>query len=122
MLLEKPVSFAAAGISLAIMVPQLSALLEQSSQVPGPALAAGAVISAIAIYLGGSVASTHSKKLGRTLRLSTWGILGLGMSVSTVYFGLRAPEWWTKLLFLAAGCLPLFAHVAVLFKGWQKLR
>ena len=118
MLFERPVSLATTGISLAIMIPECNALLEQPNQVPGTALIAGAVIGAISIYAGSATANTYYKTLGRTLRLAVWGLLGLGMTICTCYFGIRAQEWWHKLFFLGTGCLPLFAHVAVLFKGW----
>ena len=120
MLIERHLSLAITVISLAFLVPESFSLLEQPSQVPGITLAVGAVIGAIGIYLGSAVACTYWKKVGRTLRLIAWGILGLGMSTSTLYFGSRAQGWWAKLLFLSAGCLPLLAHVTVLFKGWQK--
>jgi hypothetical protein len=119
MLFERPISFVITGISLAIMVPESSALLEQPNQIPGSILIAGTVIGAVGIYLGSTVASSYYKALGRALRLTMWGFLGLGMSVGTVYFGLRASEWWNQLLFFGAGCLPLFAHVAALLQGWS---
>ena len=119
MLFERPVSLATTGISLAIMVPEFSKLMKQPNQVPGTALIAGAVIGAIGIYVGSTTASTYYKTLRRTLRLAVWGLLGLGMSVGTVYFGSRAPGYWHKVFFFGAGCLPLVAHVAVLFRGWR---
>jgi hypothetical protein len=122
MLFERPVSLVITGISLAMMVPEASALLEQPNQIPGSILIAGAVIGAVGIYLGSTVASSYYKTPGRTLRLTVWGFLGLGMSVSTVYFGLRAPGWWNQLLFFGAGCLPLFAHVSALVQGWRNGR
>ena len=118
MLFEQPISIATTGISLVIMVPEFSKLLEQPNQVPGPTLIAGAVISAVGIYLGSAAANSYYKTLGRTLRLAVWGLLGLGMTICTCYFGLRTQEWWYRLIFFGTGCLPLFAHVAVLFKGW----
>ena len=118
MLFERPVSLATAGISLAIMIPEFNALVEQPNQVPGTALIVGAVIGAISIYIGSATASTYYKTLGRTLRLAVWGLLGLGMTICTCYFGIRVQEWWHKLFFFGTGCLPLFAHLSVLFKGW----
>ena len=119
MLFERPVSLVATGISLAIMIQECNALLKQPNQVPGPTLIAGAVIGAIGIYLGSTTASTYYKTLGRTLRLAVWGLLGLGMTICTCYFGIRVQEWWHKLIFFGSGCLPLFAHLAVLFHGWR---
>ena len=119
MLLERPGSFVITGISLAMMVPEASALLEQPNRIPGSILIAGALIGAVGIYLGSTVASSYYRTLGRTLRLTAWGFLGLAMSVSMVYFGLRAPGWGNQLLFFGAGCLPLFAHVAALLQGWR---
>jgi len=119
MLFERPVSLATTGISLAIMIPECNALLEQPNQVPGTALIAGAVIGAIGIYLGSTTASSYYKTLGRTLRLAVWGLLGLGMTICTCYFGTRVQEWWHKLIFFGIGCLPLFAHLAVLFQWWR---
>ena len=119
MLFERPVSLATAGISLAIMIPEFNALVEQPNQVPGTALIVGAVIGAISIYVGSATASTYYKTLGRTLRLAVWGLLGLGMTICTCYFGLRTQEGWHKLIFFGTGCLPLFAHLAVLFQGWR---
>jgi len=121
MLFERPVSLATTGISLAITVPEFSALLEQPNQVPRSILIAGALISALGIYLGSTIASSYHKRLGRTLRLTVWGFLGLGMSIGTVYFGLRAPEHWHKVLFFGTGCLPLIAHVLVLLQGWRRV-
>ena len=117
MLFERPVSLATTGIALAIMIPECNALLERPNQVPGPALIAGAVIGAIGIYVGSTTASTYYKTLGRTLCLAVWGLLGLGMTICTCYFGTRVQEWWHKLIFFGTGCLPLFAHLAVLFHG-----
>jgi hypothetical protein len=117
MLFERPVSLVTTGISLAIMIPESNALLEQPNQVPGTALIVGAVIGAIGIYVGSTTASTYYKTLGRTLRLAVWGLLGLGMTICTCYFGIRLQEWWHKLFFIGTGCLPLFTHLAVLFKG-----
>jgi len=119
MLFERPVSLATTGISLAIMIPECNALLEQPNQVPGTALIAGAVIGTIGIYLGSATASSYYKTLGRTLRLAVWGLLGLGMTICTCYFGIRVQEWWHKLIFFGAGCLPLFVYLAVLFQGWR---
>jgi hypothetical protein len=119
MLFERPVSLATTGISLAIMIPEFNALLEQPNQVPSTALIVGAVISAIGIYVGSTTASTYYKRLGRTLRLAVWGLLGLGMTICTCYFGIRVQEWWHKLILFGTGCLPLFAHLAVLFQGWR---
>ena len=120
MLFERPVSFVTTGISLAIMIPECSALLEQPNQAPGSVLIAGAVIGAVGIYLGCTVASSYYKTLGRTLRLTAWGLLGIGMSMSTVYFGLRAPDWGNRLIFFGAGCLPLGACLAVLLQAWRE--
>ncbi len=120
MLFERPVSLAITGISLAITVPEFSALLEQPNRAPGSILIVGALIGALAIYLGSTIASLYHKRLGRTLRLAVWGLLGLGMSIGTVYFGLRAPEYWHKVFFFGAGCLPLIAHVLVLLQGWRR--
>ena len=119
MLLERPISIATTGISLVIMVPEFSKLLEQPNQVPGPTLIAGAVISAVGIYLGSAAANSYYKTLGRTLRLAVWGLLGLGMTICTCYFGIRVQEGWHKLIFFGTGCLPLFAHLAVLFQWWR---
>ena len=119
MLFERPVSLASTGISLAIVIREFSALLEQPSLVPGSILIPGVGIGAVGIYLGSTLASSYYRTLGRTLRLTAWGFMGLGMSVSMVYFGLRAPEWWKPLFFFGVGCLPLFAHVAALFQGWR---
>jgi len=116
MLIERPISFAITGSSLVIMARELL----EPNQIPGPMLIGGAVIGAFGIYLGSGIASTYYKTLGRTLRLAVWGFLGLGMSISTVYFGLRAQDWWYKLIFFGAGCLPLFAHFAVLFQEWRR--
>jgi len=121
MLFERPISIATTGISLAILVPEFSALLEQPNQVPRSILIAGALIGAIGIYLGSAVASSYYKRLGRTFLLIVWGFLGLGMSIGTVYFGLRAPEHWHKVFFFGAGCLPLIAHVLVLLQGWRRV-
>ena len=120
MLFERPISLATTGISLAIMVPEFSKLLEQPNQAPGSILIAGALIGAVGIYLGGTAASSYYKTLGRTLRLTVWGFLGLGMTICTCYFGLRTQEWWYRLIFFGTGCLPLFAHLAVLFQGWRR--
>jgi hypothetical protein len=122
MLFERPVSLATTGISLAIIVSEISALLEQPNQVPSSMLVAGALIGAVGIYLGSTIASSYHKRLGRTLRLTVWGFLGLGMSIGTVYFGLRAPEYWHKVFFFGAGCLPLSAHVLVLFGLWGRTK
>ena len=94
MLFERPVSLITTGISLAILIPECSALLEQPNQVPGAALIVGAVIGAIGIYVGTATASTYYKTVGRTIRLTLWELLALGMSIGTVYFGLRATEYW----------------------------
>jgi len=120
MLFERPVSLATTGISLAIMVPEFSKLLGQPNRVPGTALIAGAAIGAVGIYLGSAVASSYYKRLGRTLRLTVWGFLGLGMSVGTIYFGLRAPGYWHKVFFFVAGCLPFVVYVLVLLQGWRR--
>ena len=120
MLFERPVSLAATGISLAIAIPEFSALLEQPHRVPRSLLIASALIGAFGIYLGSAVASSYRTRLGRTLRLAVWGFLGLGMTICTCYLGIRTPEWSNKLLFLGTGCLPLSAHVAVLLKGWHE--
>ena len=119
MLFERPVSLATTGIALAIMIPECNALLERPNQVPGPALIAGAVIGAIGIYVGSTTASTYYKTLGRTLCLAVWGLLGLGMTICTCYFGTWVQEWWHKLIFFGTGCLPLFAYLAVLFQWWR---
>jgi hypothetical protein len=120
MLVGRQISYFTIGIWVALTVPSFSKLLEQPNQIPGPILIAGAVIGAIGIYLGSGIASTYYKMLGRILRLAVWGFLGLGMSISTVYFGLRAQDWWYKLIFFGAGCLPLFAHLAALFQVWRR--
>jgi len=115
MLFERSISIATTGISLAMMIPECNALLEQPNQVPGATLIIGAVIGAIGIYVGSTTASTYSKRLGRALRLVVWGLLGLGMTISTCFFGVRMQEWWHKLIFFAIGCLPLSAHLVVVF-------
>ena len=120
MLFERPLSLVTAGIALAMVVPELSALREQPDQVPGLILIPGAAIGAVGVYLGIAVARSYYRTLGRTLRLMAWGFLGAGRGAGTIYFGLRAPEWWSKLLFLGTGCLPLFAPVVGLFRGWRK--
>lgn len=117
MLFERPMSLVSVGISLAIMIPECKALLEQPNQVPGPALLAGAVIGAGGIYLGSALASSYNKTLGRTVRLTMWGLLGLGISIGTIYFGLRAPETSQKMVFLGAGCLPLLAYAVSVLRG-----
>ena len=119
MLFERPMSLATSGISLAIMIPEFSRLLEQPNRLPGPTLIAGALIGAIGIYVGSATASTYHKTLGRTLCLAVCGLLGLGMTICTCYFGTRVQEWWHKLIFFGIGCLPLFAHLAVLFQWWR---
>ena len=121
MLFERPISLATTGISLAILVPEFSALLKKPNQVPRTILIAGVLIGAVGIYLGSAVASSYYKTLGRALRLAVWGFLGLGMSIGTVYFGLRAPEYWHKVIFFGTGCLPLIAHVLVLLQGWRRV-
>lgn len=118
MLFERPVSLATTGISLAIMIPECNALLEQPNQVPGAALIVGAAIGAIGIYVGSMTASSCHKTPGRTIRLIMWGLLATGLSIGTVYFGLWAPEYWQKLLFLGAACLPLFAYFGPVFQRW----
>lgn len=120
MLFERPVSLALAGIALALVVPESSELREQSDKLPGLILIPGAVIGAVAAYLGTAVACSYYRTLGRTLRVVAWGCLGVGIGIITIYFGLRAPEWWSRLLFLGTGCLPLFAPVVGLFRGWRK--
>ena len=120
MLFERPLSLVTAGIALAMVVPELSALREQPDQVPGLILIPGAAVGAVGVYLGIAVARSYYRTLGRTLRLVAWGCLGVGIGIITICFGLRAPEWWGKLLLLGAGCLPLFALVAALFRGWRK--
>jgi len=120
MLFERPVSLVTTGISLAIMIPECSALLQQPNQVPGLVLIAGAVIGAVGIYLGSSVARSYYKTLGRGLRLTAWGSLGIAMSMSTFYFGVRAPEWGNRLLFFGAGCLPVGTYLAVLLQAWRE--
>lgn len=116
MLFERPISLATTGISLAIMVTEFSKLLEQPNQAPGSILIAGALIGAVGIYLGGTAASSYYKTLGRTLRLTVWGFLGLGMTICTCYFGIRVQEWWHKILFFGIGGLPLAAYLAVLLR------
>ena len=120
MLFERPVSLAAAGIALALVVPELFALWEQPDKLPGLILMPGAVIGAAAAYLGTAVACSYYRTLARALRLVAWGCLGVGIGIITIYFGLRVPEWWGKLLFLGTGCLPLFAPVVGLCQGWRK--
>ena len=117
MLMERPLAFAMTGISLAIMIPECNALMEKPNQVPGAALIVGAAIGAIGIYVGSSTARSYSKTLGRNIRLTLWGLLGLGMGIGIVYFGLRAPVHWQKVLFLAAGCLPFLAYIGAVFRG-----
>lgn len=117
MLIERPIALATGGISLALMIPECNALLEQPDKLPGAALIVGAVIGAIGIYLGSATARTYQKAVGRTIRLTGWGLLALAMSFGTAYFGLRAPEHWQKVLFLAAGCLPLLAYIGAVFRG-----
>jgi len=115
MLFERPISIATTGISLAMMIPECNALLEQPKQVPGATLMIGAAIGAIGVYVGSTTATTYSKRLGRTLRLAVWGLLGLGMTICACFLGIRVQEWWHKLIFFAIGCLPLSAHLVVVF-------
>jgi len=119
-LFEKPLSLLSTGISLAMMIPECSALLKQPEQVPGPKLIAGAVIGAIGVYLGSCVAASYYKTPGRSLRLAAWVILGLAMSASLFYFGSRDTDWESRLPFFGAGCLPLGACLYVLFQAWRQ--
>jgi len=120
MLIERPVSLAAAGIALALVVPEAFRLWEHSDRFPGLVLLPGAVVGAVAVYLGTAVACSYHRPPGRTLRRVAWACLGVGIGITTIYFGLRPPAWWSKLLFLGTGCLPLFAPVVGLFRGWGK--
>ena len=120
MLIERPVSLACAGIALALVVPESFALWGQPDKLPGLVLLPGAVIGAVAAYLGTAVACSYRRPLGHAFRLVAWVCLGVGIGIITIYFGLRAPEWWSKLLFLGTGGLPLFAPVVGRFRGWQK--
>ena len=113
-------SLAAAGIALALVVPETSALWGLPDKLPGLVFIPGAVIGGIAAYMGAAIASSYYKPLGRVLRIVAWVCLGVGIGIITIYFGLRAPEWWSKLLFLGTGCLPLFAPFVGLFRGWQE--
>jgi hypothetical protein len=119
MLMERPIALATTGISLALMISEGNALMEQPSQVPGPVLIAGALMGAIGIYLGSRTASSYYKTLGRAVRLTVWGLLGLGMSIATVYFGLRSPGFVEKMIFLGTGCLPFLAYVGATLQGWR---
>jgi hypothetical protein len=120
MLYERPVSLVSTGISLAIMIPECSALLERPSQVPGSILIAGAVIGAAGIYLGSTLATSYYKTPGRNFRLMAWGFFGMAMSISLFYFGLRVPGWGNRLPFFGAGCLPLGAYLYVLLQAWRE--
>jgi membrane protease YdiL (CAAX protease family) len=117
MLMERPLALATTGISLALMIPECNALMEQPNQFPGAVLIAGVLIGAVGIYVGSTTASSYYKALGRAIRLTVWGLLGLGMSIVTVYFGLRVTEYWQKALFLGTGCLPLLAYLGIVFRN-----
>jgi hypothetical protein len=119
-LYERPVSLLSTGISLALLIPECSALLNQPNQVPGAKLIAGAVIGAVGVYLGSTLALSYYKAPGRAARLVAWGGLGMAISASLFYYGPRVADWESRLPFFGAGCLPLGAFLYVLFQAWRE--
>ena len=116
MLMERPASWIATWISVAIIVPEYAAVLKDPVYVPSYLLLIAAFVGSAGIFMGGAVVSTFAHPAARIARLAIWLLIALGMTAALVFCAMRGAVWWRSILFFAAASLPLLTFI---FSAWE---
>lgn len=119
MLIEIPLTFAAGGLSAAILIPAYNAMLGDPTFTPGVAIAVASAIGGFGTFGGANLGLSHAKPIACIGWLIAWGGVALALSWMAGSCALQATEAPTKLFYLAAAALPVILYLFALLTGWK---